>query len=58
MSDFISALTNSTTGITANTLWGQVTDMVPFIVMIFGFAFGYRLLRKALHSGAKGKVNI
>lgn len=58
MSSFIAALTNAESGITSNTLWADVTAMVPFIVMIFGFAFGYRLLRKALHSGAKGKVNI
>ena len=58
MSAFITALTNNTTGITADGLWGDVTAMVPFIVIIFGFAFGYRLLRKALKSGSKGKVNI
>ena len=58
MSDFITALTNTTSGITANTMWSQVTALVPFIVVMFGFAFGYRLLRKALKSGAKGKVSI
>lgn len=58
MSSFISALTNSTTGITADTLWTDVASLVPFIVIVFGFAFGYRLLRKALKSGSKGKVNI
>lgn len=58
MSDFISALTNSTTGITADSLWSSISAMVPFIVIIFGVAFGYRLLRKGLKSGSKGKVNI
>lgn len=58
MQAFITALTNAESGITANTLWADVQALVPFIVMIFGFAFGYRLLRKSLHAGAKGKVNI
>lgn len=58
MTAFITALTNSTTGITADGLWADVAAMVPFIVIIFGFAFGYRLLRRALKSGSKGKVNI
>ena len=34
MSSVISALTNSTTGLTANTMFGVVADLVPFIVMI------------------------
>ena len=58
MTAFITALTDTTTGITANTLWADVQSLVPWIVMIFGFAFGYRLLRKSLHAGAKGTVNI
>lgn len=58
MQAFITALTNSESGITASSLWSDVTALVPFIVIMFGFAFGYRLLRKALKSGSKGKVNI
>lgn len=58
MSDFITALTSSTTGITGTALWTDVTALVPFIVMIFGFAFSFRLLRRALKSGSKGKVNL
>lgn len=58
MTAFITALTDSTSGITANTLWTGVQSLVPWIVMIFTFAFSYRLLRKSLHAGAKGKVNI
>lgn len=58
MTEFITALTNSTTGITASGLWSDLAAVVPFIVVIFGFAFGYRILRKVLKSGSKGKVNI
>lgn len=57
MTAFITALTGAD-GISASTLWADVASMVPFIVIIFGFAFGYRLLRRALKSGSKGKVNI
>lgn len=57
MTAFITALTGAD-GISASALWADVASMVPFIVIIFSFAFGYRLLRKALKSGSKGKVNI
>lgn len=53
MSGFVSAITNSTTGITSSTLWGDVTEAVPFIVIIAGFAFGYYIMKKLL----KGLVN-
>lgn len=58
MQAFITALTSAESGITANSLWSDLTALVPFIVIMFGFAFGYRLLRKAIKSGSKGKVNI
>mgnify|MGYP001115101068 CR=1 FL=1 len=32
MSTVVSALTNSTTGLTASTMFGVVADLVPFIV--------------------------
>lgn len=57
MQGFITALTGEN-GISIASLWSDVSALVPFIVIIFGFAFGYRLLRKVLKSGSKGKVNI
>lgn len=57
MSSFISALTG-TDGISSTTMWADVTAAVPFIVLIFTFAFGYRVLRKLLKGGSKGKVSI
>ena len=57
VSSFISALTNSTTGITADGLWGDLAAAVPFIVIIFGIAFGYHILKRTLKSGSKQKVN-
>lgn len=57
MSSFISALTG-TNGLSSTEMWADVTAAVPFIVLIFTFAFGYRILRKLLKSGSKGKVNM
>lgn len=57
MSAFISALTG-TNGISSASMWADVTDAVPFIVLIFTFAFGYRVLKKLLKGGSKGKVSI
>ena len=57
MSTMISALTDSSTGITSSSLWTEVAAAAPLIVTIFIFAFGYRVIRKVLKSGSKGKAN-
>lgn len=56
MSAVISALTNSTTGLTASTILGVVTDLVPYIVMIVPVALGIYFLRRLVKGTAKGKV--
>lgn len=56
MADFITAITGSS-GISSDALWAEATKAAPLIVIIFIFAFGYRILKKALKSGSKGKVN-
>lgn len=58
MSAFITALTDSTTGVTASGLWTAIADAVPFIVIMFGVAVGYRIIRKLIKSGSKLKVNV
>lgn len=58
MSAVVSALTNSTTGITSAGLWADVAELVPFIVIIFGFAFGYRVFRRSIKGASKAKVNV
>lgn len=58
MSSVISALTNSTTGLTANTMFGVVADLVPFIVMIVPVALGVYFLRKLIKGAGKAKVRI
>lgn len=57
MAAFITALTGEG-GITSSALWTEVGHAAPFIATIFIFAFGYRVLRKVLKGGVKGKVNI
>ena len=58
MSSVISALTNSTTGLTASTMFGVVADIVPFIVMIVPVALGVYFLRKLIKGAGKAKVRI
>ena len=58
MSAVISALTNSTTGLTSSTILGVVTDLVPYIVMIVPVALGIYFLRKLVKGTAKGKVRL
>lgn len=58
MADVISALTNSSTGLTASTMFGVVADLVPFIVMIVPVALGVYFLRKLIKGAGKAKVRI
>lgn len=58
MGAVISALTNSTTGLTASTMFGVVADLVPFIVMIVPVSLGVYFLRKLIKGSGKAKVRI
>lgn len=55
MSAIVSALT---TGITSAGLFGTVAEIMPFVVIMIGFAFGYKVLRKVVKGASKGKSNI
>lgn len=57
MSSVISALTNSSTGLTSATMFGVVADLVPFIVMIVPVALGVYFLRKLVRGSGKAKVS-
>lgn len=57
MSGMITALTAAEGGITSSNLWTEATAAAPLIIGIFIFAFGYRVFRRVLKSGSKGKVN-
>lgn len=56
MTEVISALTNSSTGLTADTMFGVVADLVPFIVMIVPVALGVYFLRKLVKGSGKAKI--
>lgn len=58
MSSVISALTNSTTGLTSSNFFGVVADLVPFIVMIVPVALGVYFLRKLIKGAGKAKVRM
>ena len=55
MSEVISALT---TGITAETIFGVVADIVPFIVTMVPIALGVYFLRKLIKGAGKAKVRM
>lgn len=56
MSDFISAITNSTTGLTSATLWADVSAIVPLLMIVIPFVFALTILRRVIKGTAKGKV--
>lgn len=53
MTGIVSQLTS---GITAQGLFGTVSEIFPFIIVMIGFAFGYRVLRKVVKGASKGKA--
>lgn len=53
MSEVITALT---TGITADTIFAVVADIVPFIVTMVPIALGVYFLRKLVKGAGKAKV--
>lgn len=56
MSSVISALTNSTTGLTSSTFYSEITALVPFIVLMVPIALGLYFLRRLVRGAAKAKV--
>lgn len=55
MTAIVSSLTS---GITSAGLFGTVAEIMPFVVIMIGFAFGYKVLRKVVKGASKGKANI
>lgn len=56
MNEVVTALTNGSTGLTATTFYGQITALVPLIVMLVPIALGLYFLRKLVKGSAKGKI--
>lgn len=55
MAGIVSQLTS---GITSGGLFGTVSEIFPFIIIMVGFAFGYRVLKKVVKGASKGKANV
>lgn len=49
-------ITGLTQGITAETIFAVVADLVPFIVVMVPVALGLYFLRKLVKGAGKGKV--
>lgn len=49
-------VTALTTGITAETIFSVVADVIPFVVVMVPVALGLYLLRKTVKGAGKGKV--
>lgn len=49
-------ITGLTSGITAETIFAVVADLVPFIVVMVPVALGLYFLRKLVKGAGKGKV--
>lgn len=43
-----------TTGLTADTLWTSVASVMPFVISITLFAFGFYLVKKILRKVKRG----
>lgn len=57
MSSFITAITG-TNGLTASTMWTEVSNAVPLIVGVATFSLGFYIVRKLIKGFGKGKVRI
>ena len=56
MSAVISALTDSTSGLTSATFYSEITALVPFIVLMVPIALGLYFLRRLVSGAGKAKV--
>lgn len=53
MSEIISALN---TGLTSSTIFGTVSDLMPWVITLVIASLGLYFLRKLIKGAAKGKV--
>lgn len=49
-------VTKLTTGVTADTIFGVVADVMPFVIVMIPVALGLSILRKVIKGAGKGKV--
>ena len=53
-----SIISQLTSGVTSAGLFGTVGQIFPFIIIMIGFAFGYKVLKKVVKGASKGKANV
>lgn len=58
METFITALTTGNNALTGSTLWTEVSYLVPLILMLFVFVFGWTKASGLIRGGAKGKFKL
>lgn len=58
MQTMVTALTTGDNALTGTTLWTNVGYLVPLILMLFVFVFGWTKLSGLLRGGAKGKFKL
>ena len=56
MSSVIDALTDSTTGLTSSTFYSEITNLVPFIVLMVPISLGLYFLRRLVKGASRAKV--
>lgn len=49
-------ITAITAGLTPAVFYGQITSLVPFLIVLVPFALGLYFLRKLVKGSSKGKV--
>lgn len=55
MDAFITALTGAS-GLNSTALWTEAAKIVPWLLIIVPFAFGYNLVKKSVKGASRGKV--
>lgn len=45
-------------GITAESLFGTVATIMPFVIVMIIFSFGWNVARKAIKGASKGKARV
>lgn len=58
MSNFVSAITATSGGLTSANLWGEAANAATLIAAIAIFAFGYRIVKKVVQGASRGKVKM
>lgn len=58
MQTFVTALTTGENALTGTALWTEVGYLVPLILMLFIFVFGWSKISGLLRGGSKGKFKL